>query len=101
MKKIAIPLSLILFYMTGCAGGRITHMEGNTYMVERGGWPHMNEYALETKCMADADKFCQKRGLEMKVISTDGVNGQDFGHNASFKLIFQAVQTNNLNQISK
>jgi hypothetical protein len=44
--------------------------------------------------MADADKFCQKRSLQMKVVSAEGVNGQDFGHNTSFKLVFRGIPIN-------
>jgi len=99
MRKIILLTMAVA--LTGCTGSRIIQMGSNTYMIERGGWPHMNEFALESKCYKDANNFCQKRGLAMVVVSTDGQAGQDFGHNASFKLVFKAVQTNTLNQTSK
>jgi len=69
-------------------------MGKDTYMVERGGWPHMNQFALETHCLKDANRFCEKRGLAMVPISRIGRDGQVFQNNATFKLVFRAVPPN-------
>jgi len=68
MKNAALPLLAILAACagaTGCAGGRVVSMGNDTYMVERGGWPHMNEFALETKCLDPSSTV--KPVLETKI----------------------------------
>jgi hypothetical protein len=91
--KFCIPIIFSLALCAGCASS-IVPMGKDTYMVERGGWPHMNEFAMEADCLKAANRFCKKRGMAMVVVSTTGRDGQVFANNASCRLIFKTVPTN-------
>jgi hypothetical protein len=97
-KTMRILKTFILFLaaavVSGCAGGKVVSLGKDTYMVQRGGWPHMNMYALQAKCVEDANRFCAKRGLVMVPVSTVGRDGNVLANNATFKLEFMAVPTN-------
>jgi hypothetical protein len=72
----------------------VVSMGKDTYYVERGGWPHMNQYALEAKCLRDANRYCESHHLAMEPVSSVGREGEAFQHNATFRLIFKAVSLN-------
>jgi len=86
-RGLAISVCVLL---GGCASP-VVPMGANTFMVEHGGWPHMNQFALEAKCVRDANRYCERRGLVMVPVSTSGQEGQAFSHNATCKFIFRAV----------
>lgn len=90
-KTILIPsLALCAALLCGCASN-VVPMGRDTYMVQHGGWPHMNEGAMEIDCLKDANKFCVKRGLDLIQTSFTGRDGQVFAHNATCELVFKAV----------
>jgi hypothetical protein len=88
-KLVLIPLVLALL-MCGCASS-VEPMGNNTYMVEHGGWPHMDEGAMEVDCLKDANRFCKKHELDLIQTSFTGRDGQVFVRDATCKLVFKAV----------
>lgn len=89
-NKALLSLMLGTTLICGCASN-VVPMGKNTYMIEHGGWPHMNEYSLQAHCLKDANRFCDKHGLDLIQTSFTGRDGQVFAHNATCKLIFKAV----------
>ncbi|MEI6196049.1 MAG: hypothetical protein WCS42_17145 [Verrucomicrobiota bacterium] len=90
MKKANILMIGGVACLCGCAGGPVP-MGRDTYMIQRGGWPHMDEYALEAKCLKDANNFCDNRGLVIIQTTFNGRDGRAFVNNASCELVFKAV----------
>src|ERR1022692_1971267 len=89
-KSFLLPLTLCAVLICGCASN-VVPMGKETYMIQHGGWPHMNESSLEAKCLKDANSFCEKRGLVMVPVSINGIDGRAFVNNASCKVVFRAV----------
>lgn len=94
MKKIVIPLSLILFTLTGCVGGRIIPMGNDTYQVERRGEVYSTKFSLEAECLKDANNYCRKHKLAMTVLQANGNDPTPMEHMGSCQLVFKAVPTN-------
>jgi hypothetical protein len=95
MKTQILIIGLAALFTAGCASNGIAPMGSNTYMINRGGWPHMNGFAVESECYRDANQFCTKQGLIMVPVSATTIDGQVFANNASCKLIFRAVTSTN------
>jgi hypothetical protein len=89
-KTFLLPLALCASFICGCASN-VVPMGKDTYMIQHGGWPHMDEYSLEAKCLKDANKFCDKRDLVMVQTTFNGRDGRAFVNNASCELVFKAV----------
>ena len=79
----------------GCASPNLVKTGRDTYMVNGGGWPRMNGFAVESECYQAANQFCATRGLVMGTASATTIDGQPFVHNASCKLVFKAVSSTN------
>ena len=88
--RLAFPLITAAALLCGCASN-IVSMGKDTYMVQHGGWPHMNEGAMEVDCLKDANKFCDKHGLDLIQTTFNGRDGEVFAHNATCELVFKAV----------
>ena len=95
MKTKLIIIGLAALLATGCASNGIVPVGKDTYMINRGGWPAMNGFAVESECYRDANRFCQSRGLVMVPVETTTIDGKVFTHNASSKFIFKAVASTN------
>jgi hypothetical protein len=94
MKKIILPMLItVAILLCGCASN-VVPMGRDTFMVEHGGWPDMNESSLEAKCFREANAFCEKKGLVMVPVSINGTDGRVFANNASCKVVFLAVPPN-------
>jgi len=92
MKYTILTVALLV---TGCATHHIVPAGKDTYMINRGGWPHMSGFAVESQCYRDANQFCIQRGLVMVPVSTTTVDGKLFCNNASSQIIFKAVAATN------
>ena len=88
-------VGLLVILCGGCASPNIVPAGKDTFMVNGGGWPRMNGFAVESECYQAANQFCAKRGLIMIPLSTTTKDGQVFAHNASCKLVFKAVASTN------
>jgi hypothetical protein len=95
MKTQILIIGLAALLTAGCASNGIAPMGSNTYMINRGGWPHMNGFAVESECYRDANQFCTEHGLFMVPVSATTIDGQVLANNASCKLIFRAVASTN------
>ncbi len=47
-------------------------MGKDTYMVSHKGGAGSTQFSLKAKCLKEANKFCEKKGLVMVVVSTAG-----------------------------
>jgi hypothetical protein len=95
LKTNILIIGLAALLAAGCASNSIAPMGNDTYMINRGGWPRMNGFAVQSECYRDANQFCTNRGLIMIPVSTTMIDGQVFDHNASSTLVFIAVASTN------
>ena len=83
------PLLLALCLLAGCATG-VVPMGQDTYMVAHKGSAWSSVSGLKADCLRDANRFCEKKGLALVVVSSSGNNG-GFGVFGNCEVIFMAV----------
>ena len=88
MKKLS-ALFLIAMVFCGCSSP-ISKMGKDTYLISRRGSMFSTVGSLRIKCLKEANRFCDKRGLAMVAVSTSGRNGAA-GVVGSCELVFLAV----------
>lgn len=98
MKYAIFAMALCAVLTSGCSTN-IVSMGGDTFFVEHRGSSWSTSSSLKLKCLKDANKFCNKRKLSMVVIQTSGHDG-GFGVVGSCELIFKAVPTNSIENVS-
>jgi hypothetical protein len=91
--------------LSGCSSG-IVPMGPNTYMVQHSGSSLSSKSAMQAKCLKEANKFCEEKGLVMIPVSTEGRDGLPvpFGHGANCELVFKALPAgtpHDTNSVSK
>lgn len=93
---IRILLIVCVALMSGCSTG-IVSMGKDEFMVSHKGSAYSTESALKAKCLKDANRYCEERGLEMTVVSTIG-HDPAFGVMGVCELVFKASPTNSLSK---
>lgn len=68
-------------------------MGKDTYLINRRGSMFSTVGSLRIQCLKEANRFCEKKGLEMVAVSTSGRNGAP-GVVGSCELVFLAVPPN-------